>query len=330
MTLPTAFSQRTWPGAGDIDDCWVVSTIWAACAAGATYKPTVPQFRAAAHKPDLPGPTGGDLDDIMRAIPDLWPDAVAEEFRDEDWAGFMDMLKAGWVASMAVLSAKLPASLQYRFYGAHQIAVGMTSGLIFVMNPLMVQGAALRVIGESELKRAALSVANGTILAAMFHPLEDRRMANVTTIEAPLAQGLLRNLGADPLKPAMVRAAVAWFRQESGNLSRVISDNPFNIKPGAASKLATGTDARGFLVFPSMAAGWQAAALVITAGAPDHGYGTVLTAARRNDALQFLAQLARSQWSESHYGWVPGANARDTTNHLVANYVGLRILFTLH
>ena len=46
----TVISQRLYPGAGDIDDCWVVATCWAARAAGVAHLPTVPEFRAAANK----------------------------------------------------------------------------------------------------------------------------------------------------------------------------------------------------------------------------------------------------------------------------------------
>lgn len=330
MTLPLAISQIGYPGAGDVDDCWVVATIWAAKAAGAVRMPTVPEFRAAAGNPDRPGPTGGDLTQIMRATPTIWPELTTEEFKAQDWPGFLAKLRAGWIASLAVLSSFLPADLRYNFYGSHQIGVAMVGDTIYVMNPLMKNGAILRTIAPSILRSAALVVANGWVLAALFKPKGGATVPNVTTVEAVLAQRVLRKLGADPLKPAMVRAVVAWFRQESGLLSRVVGNNPFNIKAGAASKLSSGTSSNGFLIFPSMAVGFEAAAAVLLAGAPAHGYGTVLTAVRNNDALQFLAALARSQWSESHYGWVPGANPRDTTNHLVAGYVGLRILFTLH
>jgi len=149
---------------------------------------------------------------------------------------------------------------------------------------------------------------------------------NVTVAEARYARFFLVRAHAR-ITPAMIRAVTAWFRQESGYLSRVIGCNAFNIQPGAATYLSTGIGPNGFLVFPDLETGFLAAAVVLIELAPSYGYGTVLAAARRPDALAFLAALARSSWSASHYGWVPGANARGLTNHLVSVYVKLNLTF---
>lgn len=170
MILPAAISQRTYLKAGDIDDCWAVATVWAAVAAGQTYRPDMTVFRAAAGNPDKPGPTGGDYHQIARAVSILWPSATFEVFAAKDWPGFVAKLYEGWIASLAVLSAKLPPPLRYNFYGTHQLGVGMAGGLLYVMNPLMTDGDSLKAISESELKTATLTVADGWVLAVLFQP----------------------------------------------------------------------------------------------------------------------------------------------------------------
>jgi hypothetical protein len=140
------------------------------------------------------------------------------------------------------------------------------------------------------------------------------------------ARRFLRVFGADTRNNDLVLAVVAWFRQESGSVSRVIGNNPFNIRPGAASKYASGTRrgrVGGFLTFTTFDRGFMAAAVVLRALAPAYGYGLVIKAARAGDPIGFLAALARSSWSSSHYGARNAVVARTPTNHLVAVYLSL-------
>lgn len=150
-------------------------------------------------------------------------------------------------------------------------------------------------------------------------------LAKPIVAEVRGAQMFLRVLGADWHDPYLVRAVVAWFRQESGSVARVVGNNPFNIRPGVASKYASGTR-RGrvgsFLVFRRLSRGFGGAALVLRTLAPTYGYGRVIEEARAGDALGFLAALALSSWDASHYG-ATAATARSKANHLIGVYASL-------
>jgi hypothetical protein len=126
-----------------------------------------------------------------------------------------------------------------------------------------------------------------------------------TAAEIAGARAFLRVAKADTTNPELVRAVVAWFRCESGSVSRVVGNNPFNIRPGVASKYACGVR-KGrvgvFLVFASLPRGFMAAAAVLMALAPRYGYGTVLRRLRAGNATGFLDALARSSWDAGHYG----------------------------
>jgi len=136
------------------------------------------------------------------------------------------------------------------------------------------------------------------------------------------AQVFLRALGADYKSRTMVKAVIAWFRQESGSIAKVYYNNPFNIRKGVASPYSSGIRDGGFLKFATMSKGFGAAAIVLQRVGPGYGYGTVITAAKSGNPGRFLAAVALSGWDESHYG--VDMNHREqaftTINHLRALY----------
>ena len=147
------------------------------------------------------------------------------------------------------------------------------------------------------------------------------------------AQLFLRVLGANYKNRYMVKAVIAWFRQESGGISKVIHNNPFNIRPGVASKYSNGTwpGREGvFLSFSTLSKGFAAAAVVLKSIAPSYGYGTIITAARSGNATRLLAAIALSGWDGSHYGvdMHHREEAFTTKNHLrdVYNQIPLPVL----
>ena len=163
-------------------------------------------------------------------------------------------------------------------------------------------------------------------------------MATVTAAEVTAATAFLRELGNVAPGQNLVVAVVAWERQESGGLPNVIGNNPMNIRPGVASSIASGvrTSTRGngqFLVFPDIATGFRAAAMLLKALAPAYGYGAVVQRAMDNDPVGFLAALALSSWDVGHYGvrWASSSaggrdNATTDQNALLrvyASFTGL-------
>jgi hypothetical protein len=170
-----ALSQRTYPGVRDIDDCWVVASIWAV--RYQTHQisnlPSCPTFRAAAGNPDDPYRSdGGNAKQIHQAVDRLWPTVQSILYQSMDWDGFVRHLKAGASATVATLSSRLPSNLRFGFYGPHQIAVVYRMGAFYAMNPLQPNGSPLIKISESALKAAVKAVANGWVLAVIFPKID--------------------------------------------------------------------------------------------------------------------------------------------------------------
>ena len=156
--------------AGSSRRCWAFRA-----ATGVTSLPTVPEFRAAANKPDKPGPTGGNITDIMRAVGRLWPSLGVVEYEHPDWDTFARKVKDGQIASLAILSSALPRKMRFGFDGAHQIGLVYENGFLMA-NPLAPQGSAPIPISEAYLKNAALAVSNGWVLAALFPRSDDMQI----------------------------------------------------------------------------------------------------------------------------------------------------------
>jgi len=155
----------------------------------------------------------------------------------------------------------------------------------------------------------------------------------------------------------LIMAVAAWFTQESTGLSRVIGNNPFNIRD---SPLQSGTrqsrNGNGhFAVFSSMAKGFEAAAYLLihggfgnkkvpiygvrvvdgnkyayvkgykTVDADLNGYRLAIAALMKGGnqgANDFLSALAMSKWDSAHYGshnWQEAYTAKH--NHLIRNYL---------
>lgn len=138
---------------------------------------------------------------------------------------------------------------------------------------------------------------------------------NASLQEVQAAQAFLRQLGANWQSLTLIQGVVAWFRQESGSLSRVRGNNPFNIRD---SSLAIGyrqTKHNGhFAIFKTLADGFRAAArLLLGAGNDWRGYGLIVRAARSGSVSDFLNAIAMSAWDVAHYGY-------PQTNHLITTY----------
>jgi len=168
-SLPNTISQIGYLGAGDIDDCWCVATIWAAKAAGVPdWHVSVTEYRHWARNPDRPGSTGGTLDHVIRGARGCWPNAKVRRYRSTSWDGFISLLKAGWIGSLAVRCSALPLRLQYHYKLLHQVGVAYHNGKYYIADPLAPNGSRPKEITGAEMRKAARGFVGGTICAALI------------------------------------------------------------------------------------------------------------------------------------------------------------------
>lgn len=181
MSYPPIRNQATYPGAGDVDDCWVVATVWAATAFDPSVRqPTVPEFRKHAGDPDDGHLDGGSLAEVTRGARGSWADIATVSY-DGPWSGFATRVKGGRSASLAVLSSKLPAHLRFGFRFAHQVGVVWDGKTFLLANPLAPSGSQPKPITEAALKAAATALPyGGNVRALLFPP----RLPDTSTEEA--------------------------------------------------------------------------------------------------------------------------------------------------
>lgn len=194
--VPSTISQIGYPGAGDIDDCWIVATVWAAIASdGDTTAPSATLARVWAGDPDDGHQDGGSLDETYAVARRLNRDAVRWESFDFD--PFDALLRAGRPASCAVRSSSLPSALRFGFYGLHQIGGIYVNGRYYIMNPLDRSGRDVRPIARADLRRAMLDLipSVGVVRGVLFPAPKETTMAQgLDTIPADdLTHGVLRS-----------------------------------------------------------------------------------------------------------------------------------------
>lgn len=208
MQTSQVFNQKAWPGAGDVDDCWVISSIQAVNAALPWLSlPTVPTFREAAGKPDRPGqPDGGDIGDVVKGITQTFP-VLAGHLRvlkAVPWAALVAEIDAHRPVTLAVKSMYLPQRLQYNFGGYHQVTVAKQGERYLFANPLApdrsrwdvivspieIQEAVLRYGADTADKRCVYAVALPDDAEALrLHPLFKTEVtAAATALAAPLVE----------------------------------------------------------------------------------------------------------------------------------------------
>lgn len=137
------FSQRTWPGAGDLDDCWVLSAIQAAnVTAPWLVLPTVTTFRAAAGDPDDGIADGGSLAEIVKGSEGVWP-VLRGKLAVLDgvpYSAIIDIARKGHPVSVALQLGKLPPALRYTSSNVpHQSTLFWypgPNGFLYFANPM--------------------------------------------------------------------------------------------------------------------------------------------------------------------------------------------------
>lgn len=164
------FSQKTWPRVGDIDDCWVISTIQGVNAV-APWLPllTCTEFRTFAGDPDDGTRDGGNVDEIMKGITGAYPRLapLVTAVRGWTWDKFLAELKVRRIATVCVSSAKLP--LQYGFTGLHQVLYEFVPSVgLYIANPLAPDRSALPRIATASAKEAAEAYGSGKVYAVLM------------------------------------------------------------------------------------------------------------------------------------------------------------------
>lgn len=175
LLIEQTFSQRTWPKSGDIDDCWVLSTLQSANAV-APWLPLldVTRFRRFAGDPDDGVRDGGNVDDIVAGIRGAWPALapLCTALRGSwSWDRVLDAIKSGRPATVCVVSAKL--TQRYGFDGLHQVTYFHEPGVgLRVANPLAPDRSEPTRIATTTARDAALAYGAGKVFAVLFPTVE--------------------------------------------------------------------------------------------------------------------------------------------------------------
>lgn len=147
-------NQVSYPGAGDVDDCWVVATVIAVLDnAEWEVKPSITWARGAANDPDDGDTDGGTIDETYRMAKRIWRDIPKKKLRNANADTVLGLVKKGWNLSAAVLSSELPAEHRFGFNGLHQVAMEWDEGFRLA-NPLAKDGSDARSITMRQIKRA--------------------------------------------------------------------------------------------------------------------------------------------------------------------------------
>lgn len=192
MQTSMVFNQVRWPGAGDVDDCWAVSSIQCVNVTAPWLRlVSVPAFRKAAGNPDKPGPTGGSLADTVKGVTTIFPVYAGRlhVLRGASWTRFVEVAKEHRPLSVAIVAGKLPARLQHGFTGYHRVSVVVKGkGTWLLADPLAPVYSRWATVTPAELRSAIMGYGNaksGTngawavafptddVMAATYHAQDD-------------------------------------------------------------------------------------------------------------------------------------------------------------
>lgn len=170
MLINAIANQKVFPGAGDVDDCWVVSTWMCANAVRPDIpKGTITWMRGAAGDPDDGVNDGGNTTEILRMCRRMWPDIRVVDLDGKSWEWLIGRLKATVrPASIAVHSGSLPLVYRFGFGGGHQIVIWWENGALWMANPLAAEGAAPKKVDPIAIRKAAYTLGNGSLRGVLF------------------------------------------------------------------------------------------------------------------------------------------------------------------
>lgn len=189
-------SQRTWPGVGDLDDCWVLSSLQCVLAVAPwEHLPGSNVYRHAAGDPDDGKTDGGTIAEQLKAIRALYPylgdelvpmrGIVPNELRQR--------VGAGWVVSVALTLGKLPPSIQYGSRSVpHQCTVAPRGDGIVFANPLAPMGSKWDDVTWPQIMPAITDYGSGKVFGVAYPPassLVTHAPGYAAALKAALAQG---------------------------------------------------------------------------------------------------------------------------------------------
>lgn len=172
------FSQRDWTGVGDLDDCWVLSSLQCVnSSAPWLYLPSCPIFRRAAGDPDDGHNDGGNVAEIRKGVTTLYPEfgGKLDALRGSTLVDLRRVLNDGRPVSVALMAGKLPPRLNYGTKNvAHQCTLRQTSkGQLQFANPMVPHtGARWDDIDLGDVRDAILAFGNGKVFAVAFPTAE--------------------------------------------------------------------------------------------------------------------------------------------------------------
>lgn len=152
------FSQRDWPGIGDVDDCWVLASLQAVHTVAPWLKlPGVKVFRDRAGVLDVPGQLDvGDEHDMKRGLDALYPTLGLEILDGMPFSEFVGKLRSGRPAAVIIKAGDLPDELQTTYKGIHAVTVAFDdeTGAILMADPLARAHSKPVPIAQPALKNA--------------------------------------------------------------------------------------------------------------------------------------------------------------------------------
>lgn len=166
------FAQKFWPGAGDVDDCWVIAALKAVFSVAPwEYPHVVSTFRNAASNPDDPTkPDGGTVAQAFTAIQKLYPKiaALTTYIKGGTFDQLQKGVEAGRVADVHLASGKLPTALRFGWAGGHAVTLAFEGGKLLFANPLAKPHSKPIVTTWAAIKPAIIGYDGGKVWALLM------------------------------------------------------------------------------------------------------------------------------------------------------------------
>ena len=221
MQTSMVFSQRTWPGVGDLDDCWVLSSLQSVnCSAPWLYLPNSDVFRKAAGDPDDGKADGGRISEIVLGVTTLYPEFKGKLTRlvGEPFATLRHLAASGRPVSVALTSGKLPPDIRHgKGDVPHQCTVvEKAGGRVLFANPMAPMGSKWDEVDWTDIRPAILDYGNGKVFGVAF-PDDDAMVRQAPGFAAALASEI-----AKLPKPDCTAERLAGFNDAKAKASAAV------------------------------------------------------------------------------------------------------------